>query len=208
MKERKAKKVTAGYVERAALHYLGRFASSEANLRAVLERKIRRRNQANNLEAAEAAETIGISEEQSNWIDDVIQKCRKYGYVNDVHYAEERSKQLLRKGKPIRMIRQDLIYKGVPADITDDTLRGLASGNLLVSHSDNPDQGTYDADLYAAAAFVKRRRFGPYRRDMPKEAEQAKVQKELASMARSGFSFDLSRKVLEMSVDDILSVLN
>ena len=194
MKKQSPKKVTAGYIERAALHYLGRFSSSEANLRSVLTRKIRRRNK------ALTPEDDAVTAEQSSWLDDVVAKCVRYGYVNDESYGKERAKSLLKKGKPPRTIKQDLLFKGIASDLVGEILLALSS-----AVGDN--ETGISADLYAAVSFIKRRRFGPFRREMTSDQISVKEQKELASMARAGFSFELSRKVLDMVEEEALAVL-
>ena len=49
------RRVTAQYLENAALHYLQRFASSSASLRRVLMRKVDRSAQAHGTDPAEGA---------------------------------------------------------------------------------------------------------------------------------------------------------
>lgn len=179
---RKKKKVTAGYLERAALHYLGRFSSSEKNLKDVLCRKIRRRNE----------DGRAPSDEQVQWVDDVVAKCRKYGYVDDARYARQRAESLLTRGKPVRMISMELARKGI-----SETLRKTVLAELC-------EDDEIDPDHKAAAAYVRRRRFGPFRRQ---DAPEDKFDKELASMARAGFSYDLARKTLILSIEEIEYIL-
>ena len=186
-KPAKPKKVTAAYLERAALHYLGRFNSSERNLANVLERKVRRRNE-NNAPA---------NDEQKAWISDVVAKCVRFDYVDDTRYAAQRAEILLRRGKPVRMIKQDLMHKGVSAEISANALAEL--------QGDEPDA----ADRKAAAAYIKRRRFGTFRRVINTDSDQLaeKRKKELASMARAGFGYNLANEMLDTGVDDIIDLL-
>lgn len=186
-RSKKPKKVTAAYLERAALHYLGRFNSSAQNLHNVLERKVRRRNENHAL----------ATDEQLSWISDVVTKCVGYGYVDDTRYATQRAEMLLRRGKPVRTIKQDLRHKGIPEEITTAALAQL--------EGDEPDL----VDRKAAAAFVKRRRFGAFRRDMGGDVAQiiAKREKELASMARAGFGYSLANEMLNLSEDEIIDLL-
>ncbi len=177
------RKVSEGYLERAALHYLGRFSTTEANLRAVLERKIRRRNE----------ENAPPTEEQRGWVDTVVAKCVSYGYVNDETYARSRVESLIRKGKPTRMIAQDLRYKGVPAEIGEAALRAVG------------EDDDKDADRQAAAAYVRRRRFGAFRR-ADRDVE-GKLEKEKAAMMRAGFPYGLVAEMLSLSEDEILNLL-
>lgn len=184
--KKRPKKVTAGYLERAALHYLGRFSTSRSNLEAVLVRKIRRRNE--NFAAP--------SDEQMGWVRDVVEKCLRYGYVDDNNYAQQRAEMMLRRGKPVRMITMDLKQKGISEALIASTLAGLEQ------------EAAVDVNRSAAAAFVKRRRFGCFRRPIedPEVLDQKK-DKELASMARAGFGFDLSKEVLTMTEDELTELL-
>ncbi len=180
---RKPKKISAGYIERAALHYLGRFSSSEANLKQVLERKIRRR-----LEDGD-----DVTSEHGEWIEQAITKCVAYGYVDDTQYAKNRFQNLLRKGKPLRTIAQDLRYKGVPQDIVAETM------------ADAQDEPDVDLDVSAAAAYAKRRRFGPFRR--PDRLSDEKIEKEKAAMMRAGFPFHIIKQILDSSIEDVTELL-
>ncbi len=177
------KKVTEGYLERAALHYLGRFSATEAYLRQVLERKVCRRNE--NYEPA--------STEQLEWIASVAAKCVRLGYVDDKQYALSRFESLLRKGKPRRAIEQDLRHKGVSEEIVK---------NLLHAVDEDPDR---NIDLSAAAAYIKRRRFGPFRR-VDKVSDE-KIEKEKAAMMRAGFPYRVVSKLLDSTEDEILVLL-
>ena len=186
-KQAKPKKVTAGYLERAALHYLGRFSSSESNLHQLLERKVRRRNE-NHAPA---------TEEQQARISDVVRKCVGYGYVDDKRYAAQRAEMLLRRGKPVRTIKQDLRHKGISVEISAEVLGEL--------EGEEPDA----VDRKAAAAYIKRRRFGAFRRETGDDSAllAAKRNKELASMARAGFGYSLANEMLNLPQDGIIDLL-
>ena len=182
-KKKPIKKVSEGYLERAALHYLGRFSSSEHNLSNVLERKVRRRNEG----------LAPATDEQKKWISNVVAKCLRFGYVDDAQYAKQRADGLLRKGKPTRIILQDLRYKGIDEELASQVISNLS------------DSSDITPDTRAAAAYVKRRRFGPFRRDHHNPEE--KREKEIAAMMRAGFRYDLVKATLEMSEDDIIDLL-
>lgn len=183
---KKPKKVTVGYLERAALHYLGRFSSSEKNLHDVLVRKVRRRNES----------FAPPSEEQFGWIHDVVQKCIRYGYVNDQSYAQQRAELMLRRGKPSRTIAQDLRHKGIAGEIIEAVLAQLA------------EESDVGSDRRAAANYIRRRRFGPFRRELPDaEAVQAKLDKEIAAMARAGFGYSLASELLAMDEESLMELL-
>jgi regulatory protein len=174
--ERARKPADPAYLERAALYYLERFATTRGHLAQVLRHKVRRRGLAG-----------GISEsEAEQWIAALVEKLVRLGYVDDMGFAQARARSLHARGKPMRANRRGLAEKSVPAEMIDQVLESMA---------DSPA----DTDLLAAIRYVKRRRLGPARPDRPEDAEAARkaFQRDMAALARSGFSYDIARRVLE-----------
>jgi regulatory protein len=133
-------------LERWALHYLGRYASSAENLRRVLTRRVRRR-------APEAVPTAVAL------IDALVARYLESGLLDDAAYAAARVQSLHRRGESMRAMRARLAAKGVPAADVADAVSGL--------RAEEPDP-----DLAAACVFARRRRLGPFRRsaaDLPRE---------------------------------------
>ena len=162
------KTIDRALIERWALAYLGRFASSAENLRRVLLRRARRRLGEDREAASRAA---GL-------IDALVARYRESGLVDDTSYATARARARLRRGQSVRTIRAGLAAKGVAADEAGaaiDALKGEAG----------------DPDLAAACVFARRRRLGPYRR-----IAEADPSKELAAFARAGFSRAVADAVL------------
>ncbi|WP_428246947.1 regulatory protein RecX [Ferrovibrio sp.] len=181
------KKVDPGYLERAALFYLERYASSTANLRRVLQRKVRRR--------AEGSED-GPPPEVAAWIEAVIEKLTRLGFLNDQRYAEQRTRRLYDEGKSLSRIRQTLAAKGVKADMTGAALENLAE-----------ERAEPVTDLPAAIAYARRRKLGPFRADP--ESRRELRNKDMAALARRGFSSDLIRRILAAeSVEALESLSN
>ncbi|WP_430398592.1 regulatory protein RecX [Ferrovibrio sp.] len=179
------KKVDPGYLERAALFYLERYASSTANLRRVLQRKVRRR-----MEGSED----GPPPELATWIDAVIEKLSRLGFLNDQRYAEQRTRRLYDEGKSLSRIRQTLAAKGVKSDMTAAALENLSD--------ERPEPVS---DLPAAIAYARRRKLGPFRADPEQRREMR--QKDMAAMARRGFSSDLIRRILAAETVEALEML-
>jgi regulatory protein len=154
-------------IERWALFYLGRYASSAENLRRVLLRRVRRRLPA-------AADTLP----QAAAIEAVISRYQESGLLDDAVYAAGRARAWHRRGAHSRLIRARLMAKGVAPAVAADAvanLRGAAA----------------DLDLAAACAFARRRRLGPYRRSAAGEPGR-----ELAAFARAGFGRRVAQAVL------------
>jgi regulatory protein len=125
-------------IERWALHYLGRYASSAENLRRVLMRRVRRHS-------PQTAPQV------ASLIDALVARYREAGLLDDASYAAGRVQSLHRRGDSLQAIRARLTAKGVAAS---DVAEAVSS---LHSAAANPDLG-------AACAFARRRRLGPYRR--------------------------------------------
>jgi regulatory protein len=113
----------------------------------------------------------------------------KFAYDNkvldDSAYAEISTRSAVRGGKSKRAIAQKLAAKGVSSDKVE----------VALEEAD---------DLYAAAIFARKRAFGPFRRV---ELDEKRKAKELSAFARNGFSFDIGRKVFEMSFEDAEEVI-
>jgi len=125
-------------LERWALGYLGRYASSAENLRRVLMRRVRRHS------PDAVAQAAGL-------IDALVARYRQSGLIDDAAYTAGRIESLHRRGDSLRAIRARLAAKGVAAEIVADAVSGLSAG-------------APEPDLAAACAFARRRRLGPYRR--------------------------------------------
>ncbi len=177
-RRRGPRRVTASYLENAALHYLERFASSSANLRRVLMRKVARSAHAHGTDLAEGARMV----------DDLVARYLRSGLLDDAAYAAQQAASLHRRGTSRFGIRGKLKVKGVDAELIGAALDGLGE-----------EQG--GGEIAAACALVRRRRLGPYR---PPQARAAHRQKDLAALARAGFSLDVARRVL--AADDAEAV--
>lgn len=181
-RERRGPKLaTARYLENAALHYLERFATSSANLKRVLMRKVARSAHAHGSDPAEGEQLV----------EQLIARYLQAGLLDDATYAAQKASSLRRRGTSRYGIRGKLAIKGVDGDLIDATLERL-------------DEETGAGDLIAACALVRRRRLGPYR---PEEARAVHRQKDLATLARAGFGLDVARRVLAATTTQALEAL-
>lgn len=176
------RKVTAAYLEKAALHYLERFASSEADLRRVLMAKVERSARAHATDRAEGATLVEA----------LITRLRRSGLLDDRGYAEAKAASLHRRGLSSRAIRHRLAAHGITPELVDHALETL---------SDGPAEAR---DLAAAAAYARRRRLGPYR---PAESRSTNRARDLAALGRAGFSYDVARQVIDAADVETLEAL-
>jgi regulatory protein len=173
-----ANAIDGALIERWALHYLGRYASSAENLRRVLSRRARRR-------LDDDREALG---EARALIDVLVGRYRESGLVDDATYAGAQARSRLRRGQSLRTIRAGLAAKGVGAEDAATAIERLRE-----------DGG--DPDLAAACAFARRRRLGPFRRGPGDRG------KELAGFARAGFARAAAEAVLACADPDEVEAL-
>jgi len=170
-KRRAGRPLTAASLERAALDYLERFASSAADLRRVLLRRVKRAAERDGSDARAGAALVEA----------VVARLTRAGLVDDARYAEAKAASLHRRGASRRMIAGQLARHGIDRDRVAAALAGLAPA------------GVGDPDLAAACALARRRRLGPYRAP---EERASRRDKDLAALARHGFSLEIARRVL------------
>lgn len=145
--------ITPAALEKSALFRLERAALSEKQLRDGLRRKCARQGRV-------------VDDDVRAWIDDIVAKMKRLGFIDDARTAEARARSLTAAGASKRGALLKLKQKGIDA--------ALAAAAL----------GDHD-ELEAARAYVRRRRL-----------DEKDRQKALAALARRGFSFDVAKKAL------------
>ena len=162
-------------LERAAFVYLGRQGTSTAHLRRILMRRVQRSVRHHDTDPAAGAAAV----------ETVLAKMARLGYLDDVAFAEGRTRALHRAGHSARAIRYKLREKGVADEAIDAALADVC------------EDAAVDPELVRAANRVRRRRLGPYRTAQRAERRE----RDLAALARVGFSFEIARRVID--VDDV-----
>ncbi len=173
------KKATPERLQKAALAYLERYATSTENFRRVLMRRV----------TASARNHGTDPEEGAQVVDRLVTRFTELGYLDDKGYADMRVGSLHRRGVSRRAIRMKLSEKGVEGAVAEAALEEL---------SESLEREGIDPDLQAAHHYAKRRRIGVYRRSGRDENRQ----RDLAALARQGFSFDIARQVIGTSGED------
>lgn len=174
-KRRGPRKVSPTYLENSAAHYLGRFASSKGNLRRIMMGKIHRSASHHGTDIAEA----------EKWLDAVIAKFERLGYLNDAEFAEMRARGLHARGTPLAGIRFKLRQQGVTDPDIDAALEALRNENE-----------SRNLDLDAAIKLARRRRLGPYRSE-DADVRKDRREKDLSALARAGFSYDIAQRIID-----------
>jgi regulatory protein len=126
------------------------------------------------------AKKLGGDEQAADWINALVERYLGSGVLDDARFARNLASQLNARGKSARAISQKLSQRGVPSDVTSE----------LMSARKQAEPG---AELEAARAYARKRRLGSYRKDDERDANR---HKDLASLARQGFSFEIAKRAL------------
>ena len=109
----------------------------------------------------------------------VMARLHEAGYINDAQFAEQWASSRTTKGLGSRRIRMELRQKGVDAEQIDLTLSSM------------DDDAVMDSALKAAQKASRGK-------DLSSPADRQKI---LAALARRGFDFSLSKKVIQQLID-------
>lgn len=185
------KRITESYLHNAGLYYLERYATSSHNFRQVMLRKAKKSCMHHKDQEYERCVAL---------IDALVLKFEKAGLLNDTLYLEGMVRSYRRKGLSSRMIRQKLGQKGLSEA---DILKVLNHYDQDMQPQDTP----YAPDLIAAARYCRSKKLGAYT-SAAKAQDETTLQKQLSKLARAGFSYEISQKVLSSGFDELESMLH
>lgn len=161
------KKITKQRLKNITLYYLKRFETSAANMRWVLQKRVN--DYAYQNKEFDRAEAYG-------WIEEIIKDFEGFGYINDARFAEMRIRDYISAGKSVRYIQGKLREKGIDSETVERLM----------------DEQEYD-EFETALKLAKKKRIGPFRGS--EEMRREFRQKDMAVLARAGFSYDVAEKI-------------
>jgi regulatory protein len=126
-------------LERLALHYVGRYATTRAKLVAYLNRKVAER---------------GWGNDGFPGIEQVVERFARAGYVDDAAFASARAASLQRRGYGERRVSQALKAAGIGENDAADA-RALASDgawDAALRFAERRRIGPYSAEEFDRAA--------------------------------------------------------
>ncbi len=124
--------------------------------------------------------------EVSSIIDNIVSNLEKNKILNDEMYSDSKARMFLRRGYSLNKINQSLRSKGV-------------EDRYIKQSIDKIKKDQIEPDFVSALKLCKRRRIGPTR---PESNRELFYKKDMGILARGGFSFDLSKRVLELDNDE------
>ena len=175
IKNKKDLEATIDEIRNYAYSYLDKYSPSKQQLRTYLFKKLIKKKQ-----------KIFIKKEVFNLIDSVIEALVDQKFLNDKYYSDAKSKAFLRKGYSLNKIRYNLIKKGIDQKYIKESI------SKIKENESNPD-------FFSAIKMCKRRRIGPIREDGNRPLF---YKKDISILARSGFSYEISKKILEMPKEE------
>ena len=157
--------------------YIEKYTPSRQQLRTYLFKKLIKKQQ----------KTSG-KKEIFDLIDSVITTLVEKKFLNDKYYADAKSKVFYKKGYSLNKIRYSLIKKGIDQKYIKDSISKIKENES-------------DPDFFSAIKVCKRRRIGPNREESNRSLF---YKKDISILARSGFSYETSKKVLEIPKEEFI----
>ena len=158
-----------------AYSYLEKYNPSKQQLKTYLFKKLIQINQKKT-----------SKKEVFDLIDSVISTLVDQKLLSDKYYSDTKSKAFYRKGYSLNKIRYSLIKKGI-----DEKYIKASISKIKENES--------DPDFFSAIKICQKRRIGPNREEGNRPLF---YKKDISILARSGFSYEISKKVLEIPKEE------
>ena len=175
IKNKKDLETTIEEIRKFSYSYLEKYSPSKQQLRTYLFKKLVKKNQ-----------RTSNKREIFNLIDSVIASLVNQKLLSDKYYSDAKSKAFLKRGYSLNKIRYSLIKKGI------DEKYIKASISKIKENESEPD-------FFSAIKICKKRRIGPNREESNRSLF---YKKDISILARSGFSYEISKKVLEIPKEE------
>ncbi len=179
--KKKNLQVTVDEMRNFAFAYVEKYAPSKQQLKTYLLKKYMRIS-ATNVKKKDVNRLIEI----------VLSDLEKNKFINDQFYSESKAKSMIQRGNSINKIRNYLIGKGIKDEFIKDTMEKIKE--------DNSDQ-----DFFSAIKICKKKRIGPARIE---DNRTLFYKKDISLLARNGFDFETSKKVMNLDKDEYLKIIN
>jgi len=177
IKNKKDLETTIDEIRNFAYSYLEKYNPSKQQLKTYLYKKIIKKKQ-----------KISNTKEVFNLIDTVIVGLVDQKLISDKYYSDAKSRSFFRKGYSLNKIRYSLIKKGIDQKYIKDSISKIKENES-------------DPDFFSAIKVCKRRRIGPIREESNRPLF---YKKDISILARSGFSYETSKKVLDIPKEEFI----
>ena len=179
--KKKSLQITVEEMRNFAFAYVEKYAPSKQQLKTYLLKKY-----------------IKISvpnvkkKDVTNLIDIVLTDLEKNKFINDKFYSESKAKSMIQRGNSINKIRNYLFAKGIKDEFIKETVNKINNQNS-------------EQDFFSAIKLCKKKKIGPAR---TQDNRSLFYKKDISLLARNGFEFETSKKVMDIEKDDYLKIVN
>ncbi len=129
--------------------------------------------------------------EVTSIIDEIILNLEKNKILNDEMYSDSKARMFLRRGYSLNKINQSLRIKGIEDKYVKQSIDKIKENQI-------------EPDFVSALKLCRRRRIGPTR---PESNRQLFYKKDMGILARNGFSFDLSKRILDLEENEFKKLI-
>tara|TARA_Y100000996_G_scaffold399961_1_gene369486 strand:- start:206 stop:769 length:564 start_codon:yes stop_codon:yes gene_type:complete len=178
--KKKTLEMTVEEMRNFAFTYVEKYAPSKQQLKTYLLKKYLK-SSVPNVKKKDVTDLIDI----------VLSDLEKNKFINDKFYSESKAKSMIRRGSSINKIRSYLIGKGINDRFISDTVNNIRDQNS-------------DQDFFSAIKICKKKRIGPARTE---DNRPLFYKKDISLLARNGFDFETSKKVMDIKRDDFLKII-
>ena len=178
---KKTLEATVDEMRNFSLSYLEKYSPSKQQLKTHLLKKYLKSSNPKNKK-----------QDLIDLIDVVLLDLEKTKFISDKFYSDSKAKSLIQRGSSINKIRNYLISKGINDKYIKETISKIKDENE-------------DQDFFSAIKICKKKRIGPSRYQ---DNRPLFYKKDISILARSGFDFETSKKVLQLEKEEYLKILN
>ncbi len=179
--KKKTLEATVEEMRNFSLSYLEKYSPSKQQLKTYLLKKYLKTG---NLKSKK--------QDLIDLIDVVLIDLEKSKFISDKFYSDIKAKNLIQKGSSINKIRNYLISKGISSNYIKETINKINENNE-------------NQDFFSAIKICKKKRIGPSR---PEDNRSLFYKKDISILARNGFDFETSKKVMDLDKDEFLKIIN
>jgi regulatory protein len=179
--KKKSLQVTVEEMRNFAFAYVEKYAPSKQQLKTYLLKKYLKTS------------VLNVKKQDvTNLIDIVLADLEKSKFINDKFYSESKAKSMIQRGSSINKIRSYLFTKGINNEFIKETVEKI--------NDENSDQ-----DFFSAIKLCKKKRIGPAR---TADNRPLFYKKDISLLARNGFGFETSKKVMDIEEEEYLKIIN
>ena len=179
--KKKTLNATVDEMRNFALAYVEKYAPSKQQLKTYLLKKYLKLS-VPNVKKRDVTDLIDV----------VLSDLEKSKFINDKFYSQSKAKSMIQRGSSINKIRNYLIGKGINNEFIKNTVNKI--------YEENSDQ-----DFFSAIKICKKKKIGPARIE---DNRPLFYKKDISILARNGFDFETSKKVMDIDKDEYLKIVN